>query len=520
MHGRSTPPPTRTSCRTRTTSCRPSSRRIAAGCISRPGTTTRASGRARSGSGTTSAPARSSSSTSRRWWEPSWATPPGVAPGYRFSLGYGKLELSSEGEYVFDSRDSADSFFYNWSELSFSPAEWIRAGVVVQRTRLYGEDRDVQRGFLVGFSWKKAYATAYLFNPDLSKPTFVLRARPGLLTTVPMSPLMKAFLRRHPVATPVTVAILLAIAGVALAPWWIDLRPVRARIESAASSALGGTLTFERIDLSWFPRTEVVVRSVKVSIPGKARGTVRAVRVSPALLPLLRGRVSLSKIGVDGLDLAVDLPAPAKNGATRVRPRSPIRCRASALAGVSSAGRRREREPDRAVAAGPRKPHDRRAARRGRAPLGGGKGRAHALAPLRWNPPRLLVEGSLRADATVPERRGWPRSGSDLDVTDVREKLLSFAGDDPVIAAIFAIVRGGTLTSFSFASSGKAPGDLGALERMSIHAAVRGREGPHRRSGPRTRRRQRGRRARRRSPLRGARRGASREVAGVGRAAS
>ena len=50
----------------------------------------------------------------------------------------------------------------------------VRAGLVVQRTRLYGEDRDVQRGVLVGFPSKKAYATAYLFNPDLDKPTFVL----------------------------------------------------------------------------------------------------------------------------------------------------------------------------------------------------------------------------------------------------------------------------------------------------------------------------------------------------------
>ena len=98
----------------------------------------------------------------------------GVAPGYRFSLSYWKLELTSESEYVFDSRDSSQSFFYNWSELAVSPVDWFRAGVVVQRTRLYGEDRDVQRGFLAGFSYKKANATAYVFNPDASKPTVVL----------------------------------------------------------------------------------------------------------------------------------------------------------------------------------------------------------------------------------------------------------------------------------------------------------------------------------------------------------
>lgn len=103
----------------------------------------------------------------------------GIAPGWRFSLGYGKLELSSESEYVIDLRESADSYFYNWSELAFSPADWVRAGLVVQRTRLYGEDRELQRGFLVGFAYEKVYATAYVFNPDLAKPTFVLALGAG-----------------------------------------------------------------------------------------------------------------------------------------------------------------------------------------------------------------------------------------------------------------------------------------------------------------------------------------------------
>jgi hypothetical protein len=98
----------------------------------------------------------------------------GIAPGWRFAVHYEKLDLTSESEYIFDSRDSTNNFFYNWSELSVSILEGLRAGLVVQRTRLYGEDRDVQRGFLVGYSFKKAYATAYLFNPDEGKATFVL----------------------------------------------------------------------------------------------------------------------------------------------------------------------------------------------------------------------------------------------------------------------------------------------------------------------------------------------------------
>ena len=97
----------------------------------------------------------------------------GVAPGYKGSLSWWKLELYSESEYVFDTGDSSESFFYNWSELALSPVEWFRFGLVTQRTRVYQTDRDVQRGVLAGFSYKNASLSAYVFNPDESKPTVV-----------------------------------------------------------------------------------------------------------------------------------------------------------------------------------------------------------------------------------------------------------------------------------------------------------------------------------------------------------
>jgi hypothetical protein len=98
----------------------------------------------------------------------------GIAPGYTFTLGWWKLELSSQGEYVIDTRNSSDSFFYTWSELSMAPAEWFRFGLVVQRTKLYQTDLDIQRGVLVAFTYKKLDVSAYVFNPDESKPVVVL----------------------------------------------------------------------------------------------------------------------------------------------------------------------------------------------------------------------------------------------------------------------------------------------------------------------------------------------------------
>jgi hypothetical protein len=98
----------------------------------------------------------------------------GIAPGYKGLLGWKKLEFYSEGEYVFDAGESADSFFYNWSELTLAPVESFRFGLVTQRTRAYQADREIQRGLLAGFSYKKFGVTGYVFNPDDEEPTFVL----------------------------------------------------------------------------------------------------------------------------------------------------------------------------------------------------------------------------------------------------------------------------------------------------------------------------------------------------------
>lgn len=98
----------------------------------------------------------------------------GVAPGYKASLSWKRLELFTEGEFVFDTRDSSGSFFYTWSELSNSPVEWFRAGLAAQRTKAYQTSLDIQRGFLIGFSHKKVDFTTYIFNAGWTDPTLVL----------------------------------------------------------------------------------------------------------------------------------------------------------------------------------------------------------------------------------------------------------------------------------------------------------------------------------------------------------
>ncbi len=114
------------------------------------------------------------------WWEITpmiggvFGETTGVAPGYKGSVGWWKLELYTEGEFVIDTDDTSESFFYSWSELSLAPWEWLRVGLVGQRTRLYESGREFSGGVLAGVTFERFNLTGYAFNLDESDPLWVI----------------------------------------------------------------------------------------------------------------------------------------------------------------------------------------------------------------------------------------------------------------------------------------------------------------------------------------------------------
>jgi hypothetical protein len=98
----------------------------------------------------------------------------GVAPGFLFTLGAGKFELYSEGELMLDSGGKEDSFYYSWTELSFTPVSWLSLGAAAQKTRAYQTARYIERGVLAGTAWKNMSLTGYVFEPFSDKPTVVV----------------------------------------------------------------------------------------------------------------------------------------------------------------------------------------------------------------------------------------------------------------------------------------------------------------------------------------------------------
>ena len=90
----------------------------------------------------------------------------GVVPGFEAAASWKSFDFYIEAEYVFDRQDSDANYAYAWSELGWTPVEWLRVGLVGQRTRVVNNDRTIQRGVLLQLFAGKATFSLYAFNPD------------------------------------------------------------------------------------------------------------------------------------------------------------------------------------------------------------------------------------------------------------------------------------------------------------------------------------------------------------------
>ena len=90
----------------------------------------------------------------------------GVVPGLEGSVAWRNVDAYIEAEYVRDLNVHDDSFFYMWSELGWRPVEWLRLGLVGQRTRVIHNDRDLQRGLFAQATIGPATISLYGFNPE------------------------------------------------------------------------------------------------------------------------------------------------------------------------------------------------------------------------------------------------------------------------------------------------------------------------------------------------------------------
>ncbi len=99
-----------------------------------------------------------------------WGPLQAFVPGVELSLGYGRFDFYLEGEYV---DDADEPYTYAWIELGFAAQDWLRIGAAAQRTRIFGDERDIQRGPFVQVSWDRFSVGGYWFNPGADDQVFI-----------------------------------------------------------------------------------------------------------------------------------------------------------------------------------------------------------------------------------------------------------------------------------------------------------------------------------------------------------
>ena len=91
----------------------------------------------------------------------------GPIAGLEATVSGGPFDYYIEAEHVNDR--VGGNYNYAWTELGWRPVEWLRVGFVGQHTRVYGGERETQRGGLVQFTSGKLTFSAYWFNPGSSE---------------------------------------------------------------------------------------------------------------------------------------------------------------------------------------------------------------------------------------------------------------------------------------------------------------------------------------------------------------
>ncbi len=114
------------------------------------------------------------------------------------------------------------------------------------------------------------------------------------------------------------LAILITAVTVVV-PIYLNSAGVKNKIQTAVDEKLGGKVSYEKIDISLFPRPRVTIEGLRLRYPRTFKGTLRSLSIAPQILPLFRGRVQFSRIRIQEPDFRIVMPA-AKSDSTSEAP--------------------------------------------------------------------------------------------------------------------------------------------------------------------------------------------------------
>ena len=89
----------------------------------------------------------------------------GVSFATNATADYRRLNFSGQVQYTVNSKEKKESFFYNWSEISYQVFEKIYSGISIQQTMQVNTKMKTEKGLLIGYCSGKITIPVYIFSP-------------------------------------------------------------------------------------------------------------------------------------------------------------------------------------------------------------------------------------------------------------------------------------------------------------------------------------------------------------------
>lgn len=96
--------------------------------------------------------------------------------GANVSMGYKNFFLYIQPQYTFSLAGSVDNFAYSWTDLTYSPLNWLSVGVSLQHTKPQRSPGFLEGGLVVEAAYKNITFPVYMFNPHTKDRALVFGA--------------------------------------------------------------------------------------------------------------------------------------------------------------------------------------------------------------------------------------------------------------------------------------------------------------------------------------------------------
>ena len=249
---------------------------------------------------------------------------------------------------------------------------------------------------------------------------------------------------------------------------FIDAKYVKEKILANISQKVTGKVDFQRVDTSFFPRPRVTIHQAQLSLPEKAEGTIKSLKIYPALVPLFSGEVKIAKIQIESPDFLFSLPKKEPLSIAEIEEKV-----SHILNNLAS------NAPDLVILI-----------KKGKVNLSRNNQKLLSFENIDSRivfPPEELkltvkcnskfsksisINGHLRQKNFSFTNVALDLEAREVNISLTQDATFFLAGDAPIVQQIFAFIKGGTVPFIAIHSQGKSIVDLGKTENILIKGKV------------------------------------------------